>query len=57
MATLTSHINSMPRKSLGGKSPMQLAMQHLPEGFFKEYGLELVDSDKIILKPKLLGLG
>lgn len=51
---LTSHINSMPRKSLGGKSPMQLAMQHLPEDFFKEYGLELIPSDKVVLKPKLL---
>lgn len=55
-ATLTSHINSMPRKSLGGKSPMQLALQHLPEEFFEEYGLELIESDKVILKPKLLGL-
>ena len=47
----------MPRKSLGGKSPIHLAIQHLPESFFKEYGLKLVDSDKIILKPKLLRLG
>lgn len=54
VAILTSHINSMPRKSLGGKSPMQLAMQHLPQSFFKEYGLELIESDKVILKPKLL---
>lgn len=54
VAILTSHINSVPRKTLGGKSPMQLAMQHLPEDFFKEYGLELIPSDKVVLKPKLL---
>lgn len=56
VATLTSHINSMPRKSHGGKSPMHLARRHLPISFFKEYGLELIPSDEIVLKPKLLGL-
>ncbi|GHT78725.1 hypothetical protein FACS1894104_2330 [Actinomycetota bacterium] len=54
MALVMSHVNSMPRASLGGKSPMELAMEHLPEWVFRDLGLTLIPSDKIILKPHLL---
>jgi IS30 family transposase len=54
MALVMSHVNSMPRASLGGKSPMELAMEHLPERLFRDLGLMLIRSDKIILKPHLL---
>ncbi|MDR3315845.1 MAG: IS30 family transposase [Coriobacteriales bacterium] len=54
MALVMSHVNSMPRASLGGSSPMELAMEHLPERLFKDLGLVLIPSNKIILKPRLL---
>jgi IS30 family transposase len=56
VALLCSHVNSVPRTSLGGKPPMLQAMEHLPKELFEGYGIELVPTDKIILKPKLLGL-
>lgn len=57
LAKIDDANKALHMKSLGGKSPMQLAMQHLPGSFFKEYGLEPIDSDKVIPKPKLLGIG
>ncbi|MDR2106698.1 MAG: helix-turn-helix domain-containing protein [Coriobacteriales bacterium] len=56
MALLTSHVNSMPRASLGGKSPMELATGALPDRLFKGLGITSVPSSKVILKPRLLGL-
>lgn len=56
VALLTSHVNSVPRKSLGGKPPLLLAMEHLPKEFFEGFGIELIASDDVILKPRLLGL-
>jgi IS30 family transposase len=54
VSLMCSHINSMPRASLDGKSPMSLAMEKLPEQFFFDYGLKLITPDKIILRPDLL---
>jgi IS30 family transposase len=54
MALLMSHVNSMPRASLGGKSPMELAMGNLSEQLFKDLHITLIPSNKVILKPRLL---
>lgn len=54
LATVFSHINSTPRRSLFGASPMQLAMEVLPKEFFDELGLSLIPPDEVILSPNLL---
>jgi IS30 family transposase len=56
IALMNSHVNSMPRTSLGGASPMSLAQRHLPEQFFADYHLKLIRPEDIILKPHLLGI-
>lgn len=53
-ALITSHVNSMPRKSLGGASPMDLARHVLPEGLLEGLGLERIAPDEVTLKPSLL---
>jgi len=55
MAEAMSHINSVPRASLGGKPPMVLAIEHLPSSFFSVYGIYLVPSDMVVLRPYLIG--
>jgi IS30 family transposase len=55
MALLMSHVNSMPRASLGNKSPMELAMNALPKRLFKDLSLTLVPSAEVTLRPSLLG--
>jgi IS30 family transposase len=54
IATVFSHVNSVPRPSLGGASPMALAMAIFPAEFFEELGLMLVSTTMICLKPSLL---
>jgi len=54
MALMMSHVNSMPRASLGGKSPMELAMGDLPARLFTDLDLTLISSNKVVLKPSLL---
>lgn len=54
IATAFSHINSTPRRSLFGMSPMQLAMEVLPQKFFDELGLRLIAPDEITLNPSLI---
>jgi IS30 family transposase len=54
MALLMSHVNSMPRASLGGKSPMEMAMSALPERLFDGLGITLIPSTKVTLRPSLL---
>lgn len=54
IALIFSHINSTPRRSLFGMSPMQLAMEVLPKEFFEELGLKFIDPDDITLNPSLL---
>lgn len=54
IAKIFSHINSTPRRSLFGMSPMQLAMEILPIEFFEELGLKLIPPDDITLNPSLL---
>jgi len=54
LAEIFSHINSAPRRSLFGMSPMELAMQVFPKEFFDELGLRLIPPDEVTLSPKLL---
>lgn len=54
IATLFSHINSVPRPSLGGVSPIELASAVFPRKFLEELGLSFVPLKDICLKPSLL---
>lgn len=51
---MMSHINSSPRQSLGGLSPMILAKLMLPQELLEYFGLEEIPTDEIILTPALL---
>jgi len=57
IATVFSHINSVPRPSLGGASPLALAMAIFPKSFFEETGLILIPITMICLRPDLLDDG
>ncbi len=54
MQLVSNHVNSYPRKSIGGMSPYDLGMRVLPEDFFWLLGLEKVPTDQIVLQPSLL---
>jgi IS30 family transposase len=54
IATIFSHINSVPRKSLGGASPLALAKTVLPKSLLEGLGLSIILPLEIILKPSLL---
>lgn len=54
IALVFSHINSTPRRSLFGMTPMQLAIEVLPQEFFEELGLNLIPPDEVTLHPSLL---
>lgn len=51
---MMSHINSSPRQSLGGLSPMALAKLMLPHELFDCFGLTEIPADEIVLTPALL---
>ena len=51
---MMSHINSSPRQSLGGLTPMALAKQMLPKTLLAHFGLQEIPADEIILTPALL---
>ena len=53
-----SHINSVPVKSLNGKSPLQFIAFMYPELLAKlnDFGIYSIEPDKVILKPDLLRL-
>lgn len=54
MALISSHVNSYPRKSLGGKSPYSLAVKALPKELFDELGIAYVAPQDVTLKPTLI---
>lgn len=54
VALIASHVNSMPRPSLGGASPFDLARLVLPAELFEGLGLEHIEPDQVVLKPSLL---
>lgn len=51
-----SHINSFPRESLKGKSPIEMMKFLAPELYekFEAFGIHEIEKDKVILKPYLL---
>lgn len=51
---MMSHINSTPRQSLGGLSPMALAKLMLPQELLNCFALTQIPPDEIILTPALL---
>jgi IS30 family transposase len=51
---MVNHINSHARDSLGGSTPMFLANAILNEKVIEALGLELIQPDKVTLKPALL---
>ena len=51
---MMSHINSTPRESLGGMTPIRLAGLMLPKELLKHFGLKEIPADDVILTPKLL---
>lgn len=53
-ALLASHVNSMPRASLRGASPFDLAQHVLPQELLEGLGLEHVAPDEVLLRPSLL---
>jgi IS30 family transposase len=53
-AIIASHVNSMPRPSLGGASPFDLARHVLPERLLEGLGLEHLPPDNVVLRPSVL---
>ena len=53
-ALLASHVNSMPRASLRGASPFDLAHHVIPRELLEGLGLEHIAPDKVVLRPSLL---
>ncbi len=51
---MMSHINSAPRESLGGHTPLEMARMILPEEILELFGIKEIASDDVILTPKLL---
>lgn len=51
---MMSHINSSPRQSLGGLTPMTLAKQMLPQTLLACFDLQEIPADEIVLTPALL---
>ena len=54
IATLNSHINSYPRKSIEGDTPLNKIRDIIPSKFLKELGIELIPKKDVILNPRLL---
>jgi hypothetical protein len=51
---MTDHINSTVRASLNGRTPFELAQLLLDLKLLELLHLQMIESDKIILTPKLL---
>lgn len=54
VATACSHLNSYPRKSLGGKSPLAAASRLVPKALLDELGVVHLRPDQVVLKPSAL---
>lgn len=52
---MMSHINSSPRESLGGLTPLKLAKLMLPEELLNMFNQREIKPDEVILTPDLLG--
>lgn len=53
---MMSHINSVPRKSLNGFSPVQLFSLLYGDGILDKLGISRIPADEITLKPSLLSM-
>lgn len=53
-ALISSHVNSMPRASLGKASPFDLAHHVIPGELLEGLGLEHIAPDDVVLRPSLL---
>jgi IS30 family transposase len=51
IAEVFSHVNSTPRTSLGGISPIELAFSIFPKSLFEETGLRHIPLNELCLKP------
>ena len=54
-ALMMSHVNSLPREVLGGRSPLDLAAAVFGEEFLAALGVARLDPDSVVLLPSLLG--
>ncbi len=54
IAEVASHVNSYPRRSLGGLAPITLASQALPQSLLDGLGIRHIPPDDVILKPSLI---
>lgn len=54
VAVACSHVNSYPRRALGGRCPYALASRVFPAGLLDDFGVELVEPDEATLRPVLL---
>jgi IS30 family transposase len=54
IALLASHVNSIPRPALGGKSPYELALPLFGAELLHCMGIDRIEPDDIIRKPWLL---
>ena len=52
---LSSHINSLIRKSLDNKCPFDLVENYIPLEKLRELGLKKINAENVVLVPKLLG--
>lgn len=55
-ALMASHVNSTPRRCLGGASPIEAVLPFVGQGFLDALGMERVPRDEVTLKPGLVGL-
>lgn len=51
-----SHINSVPRKILGGKTPYEVFSFFYGEALLTKLGIEHIDKDAVTLKPYILAI-
>lgn len=51
-----SHINSVPRKSLGGKTPYEAFEFFYGEETLDKLGIKKIEKDKVTLQPYLLNI-
>lgn len=54
---MMSHINSYARKNLGDKTPYDIFAFLYSEDILKNWGLQKIEADKIVLRPSLLSKG
>ena len=54
VAVVASHVNSYPRRSLGGKTPYELAAEIMPKSLLAHLGITRVRPEEVTLTPDVL---